>query len=59
MRIFGGLLPFVGFREEKVDEELRAFLGLPPDVKKLNTFQLAWLGTSICFPIYPDEKEGE
>ena len=57
MKIFGGILPFIGFREEPVDDDLRAFLHLPDDCETINTFQLEWLWTSICFPLPPDEDE--
>lgn len=57
MRLFGGWLPFIGFREEPVDDELREYLGLPHGTQTLNTFQVAWLGVAVCVPLKPDEED--
>ena len=49
MRIFGGILPFIGFRDEPVDDELRAFFDLPAEQKTISTFQVEWLNRGIVF----------
>lgn len=56
MRLFGGWLPFIGFREEELDDELRRFLHLDSTHKTVNTFQIGWFGVSLCIPIAPDEE---
>lgn len=55
MKLFGGWLPFIGFREEPLDDGLRAYLELPEDMKTINTFQVGWLGVSLCIPLYPKD----
>lgn len=57
MRLIGTVIPFIGFREEKVDDQLRRFMGLDSDTKTLNTFQLEWLGCSVVIPLRPRKDE--
>lgn len=57
MRLFGGILPFIGFREEPVDPDLRAFFDLPEDQETITTFQVEWFncGLSIATRQRPRE----
>lgn len=49
MRIWGGLLPFIGFREEEVDADMRKFFDLDPSITHMQTFQLEWFGMGLVF----------
>jgi hypothetical protein len=51
MKLFGTLIPFIGFREIEVDPELRRFLRLPADTETVNTFQFEWLGCALIIPL--------
>lgn len=42
MRLFGGILPFIGFRDEPVDDDMRSFFDLPEDQQTISTFQVEW-----------------
>lgn len=47
MRIFGGILPYIGFRTIEVDEDLRRELDLPAEMKTANQFCVEWLNLGI------------
>lgn len=49
MRLFGTILPFIGFREYVLDDELRQFLDLPPEIESINAFQIEWFGLGATF----------
>jgi hypothetical protein len=53
MRVWGGLLPFIGFREELIDEQMRTFFDIPMEYTHINTFQLEWLGYGIVICTKP------
>lgn len=55
MKIFGGILPFVGWRTEEVDADLRRFFDYGQDVTHVNTFQLEWFGYGLIFCLGPVE----
>lgn len=57
MRIFGTILPFIGFRDEEVTADMREVLEIPPHVKTLETFQIEWLGTAIVVACEKKTKE--
>lgn len=57
MRLFGGVLPFIGFREEALDDDLRSFFGLPESTMTINTFQIGWFGVAVAIPIKPSEDD--
>jgi hypothetical protein len=59
LKIFGGWLPFIGFREEPiVSEDMRRFFDLPPGTKTMNSFQIEWLHNGLIIPL-PDTKEDD
>lgn len=47
MKIFGTILPFIGFKSVPVDEDLRELLDLKPGVTEIETFSIGWLGWSL------------
>ena len=53
MRIWGGLLPFVGFREEEIDDHMRKFFDIPAELTHVDTFQIEWLGYGIVLCMKP------
>lgn len=55
MRLIGTVIPFIGFREIEVDADLRQFLHVPSHIKKLNSFQLEWLGCAVIYPLMPKD----
>lgn len=56
-QLFGYYLPFLGFREEEIDDELRRRMGLPAHITHINTFQFAWFGYAVCIALGPVEDE--
>jgi hypothetical protein len=58
MKLWGGYLPFIGFREEPVDEHTRQFFNFPDEVTHMNTFQVEWFGCGVILclrAVDPDE----
>ena len=55
MKIFGGVLPFIGYRVEEVDDQMRRFFDFDDDVSHINTFQLEWFWRSIVICLSPVE----
>lgn len=49
MRLFGGILPFIGFRQMPV--ELKHALGLPKD-QKISCFMVEWFGYGYIVGLY-------
>lgn len=56
MRLFGDILPYIGFKTEATTPSLRAFYNLYPYVKEIETFQVGWLGCYVVYPIIKDEQ---
>ena len=51
------MVPFVGFREVEIDDELRRFLRIPSHIEKLNSFQLEWFGCALVIPLRPKNDD--
>ena len=56
MRLFGDILPYIGFRNEETTPQLRAFYSLYPHIREIETFQIGWFGCYIVYPIIKDEQ---
>jgi hypothetical protein len=56
MKIFGGILPFVGFREEEVDDQMRRFFDFPEEITRINTFQIEWFWHAVVICIGPVDE---
>lgn len=57
MKLFGGLLPFIGFREEPVSPAFARYLDLPAGTRYINTFQVAWFGWALCVALNAVQDE--
>ena len=51
MRVWGGLLPFIGFRSitKTEDPELWRFAQLPDDMTEVTAFEMEWFGYGLTF----------
>ena len=56
MKIFGGVLPFIGYRVEEVDDQMRRFFDFDEEVTHINTFQLEWFWHGIIVCLSPVES---
>lgn len=57
MRLFGDILPFIGFRNHPVDARLRKLLQLPAHVKELTFFEVEWFGRGWGVSLRPKDSE--
>lgn len=56
MRLFGDILPFIGFKAERTTPASREFYGLFPHVREIETFQVGWLGIYFVMPLIKAEQ---
>lgn len=57
MKLFGGYLPFIGFREHPVDSETRRAHRIPKEIKTLTFFELEWFHNGVGIALLP--KQGD
>lgn len=55
MKLWGGYLPFIGFRDHPVDEDMRYIFRLKPGVEKVTCFEAAWFGYGVSFALIPGD----
>jgi hypothetical protein len=54
MKLFGGILPFIGYRDEPLrNDQEAAFFELPPGTRVMETFQVEWLWFGLMIPLGP------
>lgn len=54
MRIFGGILPWIGYRTVAITWEDAEILGLPADTRSIESLEVEWLGFGMILAAKPN-----